>query len=55
MQISLEKANVKYKDGKVMIESEELAKAIQDRTANAGAEEENYGFHLKGSVEIDVD
>ena len=55
MQVSLEKANVEYKNGVVIIESDELAKAIQDRTADVGAEEENNGFHLKGKVEIDID
>ena len=42
--LDLRDAKTTYVDGKLVIESEELAQAIQDRTLDFGAEEEGNGI-----------
>ncbi|WP_155830553.1 hypothetical protein [Butyrivibrio sp. NC3005] len=49
--VDLSDANAKYMDGKLIIESEELAQAIQDRKVNL-AEEEEDNIHIKIHIEI---
>ena len=51
--VNLTDANAKYMDGKLVIESEELAQAIQDRKVNLATEEED-NIHIKIHIEIDT-
>ena len=43
-KINLTDANTRLVDGKLVIESEELAQAIQDRALNPSAEDEDNWF-----------